>query len=64
MDDVHAAPAGPDATRVWLLELDEDNQGHRADVLVQLEFGACILDRARNYSESRAAGSPQALGAY
>lgn len=64
MDAVHAAPGGPDATRVWLLKLDEDNQGRRADVLVAARVRARVLDRARNCSESRAAGSPRAFRAY
>ena len=65
VDTVHAAPAGPDATRVSLIGLDDDNQGRRTDVLWELELGARVLDpRAELLGEVERLDAPRTFGAY
>jgi hypothetical protein len=65
VDAVHAAPAGPDATRVSLIGLDDDNQGRRTDVLWELELGARVLDqRAELLGEVERLDPPRTFGAY
>jgi hypothetical protein len=65
VDAVHAAPAGPDATRVCLIGLDDDNQGRRTDVLWELELGARVLDqRAELLGAVERLDPPRTFGAY
>jgi hypothetical protein len=63
---VHAAPAGPDATRVSPIGLDDDNQGRRTDVLweFELELEARVLDqRAELPGEVARFDPPRTFGA-
>jgi hypothetical protein len=65
VDAVHAAPAGPDATRVSLIGLDDDNQGRRTEVLWELELGARVLDqRTELLGEIERLDPPRTFGAY
>lgn len=56
---------GPDATRVSLIGLDDDNQGRRTDVLWELELGARVLDqRAELLGDVERLDPPRTFGAY
>ncbi|MFN0253776.1 MAG: DISARM system SNF2-like helicase DrmD, partial [Kofleriaceae bacterium] len=64
VDTVHNG-VGPDATRVALIGLDDDNQGHRTDVLWELELGARVLDqRTELLGEIDRIDPPRTFGAY
>lgn len=64
VDAVHAG-TGPDATRVALIGLDDDNQGRRTDVLWELELGARVLDqRADLLGDVERLDPPRTFGAY
>lgn len=65
VDAVHAAPALADATRIALIGLDDDNQGHRTEVLWELELGARVLDqRAELLGDVERLDPPRTFGAY